>query len=491
MFQMRAGRLLLAGSKMLQRGGKAEIRAGDERKDCYLRVMAWLFCVTAGMLLLIAGLSARDQDVIARQLLREQSARKDATSATPPREITPKTVQVFERWIDAVEHHAPGEPDAALRAAEKWTVDDREELRAGMLLFRDALIKKRVRVKSSSQQRILSLGIGVAINPGAAVFIHHAMMLHGDAAMDAVQRPEELPAAAAAASPSLPGNSAAGHVVLERDGELVGSASSNWHWAFGRALTSVVPFRADQTFVASWFHATTAFLMAHGQYAEASAHVSAATEALPSDPDALFDRACFAEFQGLPQSQALWSTEDLAASRITIRDSLLGEAGEVSKSGVRPPEVENRDAERFFRAALKQNPSFAEARVRLARLLEMRGREAEALSELARAADTGTAIDPIVHFYRELFAGRAERTLGRLDAAAEHFQAALTLFPGAQSARLGASHVALVRGDIDRAAALALEVRGGAADPWWIYGECAGRNAAAVVRAMWALERRQ
>ncbi len=95
-----------------------------------------------------------------------------------------------------------------------------------------------------------------------------------------------------------------------------------------------------------------------------------------------------------------------------------------------------------------------------------------------------------VAFYARLFAGRVARTSGRTDDAARHYQEALALFPDAQSALLGASHAALLTADV--AGTLAPVGRLGphsasfAADPWWQYHLCAGREADTLLRALWA-----
>jgi tetratricopeptide (TPR) repeat protein len=284
--------------------------------------------------------------------------------------------------------------------------------------------------------------------------------------------------------------------VIERDGELVGATASNWNWGVARGLISLQAPRPDTAFLTSWFHATSAFLMSRRRYGDARAQLDAAMAVVPKDAAIRFDRAAYAEMQGLPESQVLLSTEDIAAQRAMLgppmRNTLMTQSDTARRTGVRQASVENADAERLFRSALDVDPDFVEARVRLARLLEVRGRHAEAAQELARALSSRERIDPVVAFYAHLFAGRVDRALGRLDTAAAHLRDALALFPNAQSALLGASQVAVLRSDVESALASVrqLEVANAGPDrrmdPWWVYSIGLGRNADALLAAMWA-----
>jgi tetratricopeptide (TPR) repeat protein len=262
--------------------------------------------------------------------------------------------------------------------------------------------------------------------------------------------------------------------AVTRDGETIGLGSSNWGWAFARMLLARQAPHRDLPFVSSWFHATTAFLMARHLYGEAETHLASVADVLPKDAWILFDRAAYAEMSGLPESQAV-----LAAS-VPIRGMRIA---------IAPATRADADAERLYRAALQADASLAEARVRLARLLDLDRHVIEAETQIDLALADPNQADPVVRFYAHVIGGRIEREIGDADHARAHFAAALALYPHAQSAIIGASEAALVRADVDGALAplRALDRPSDAApDPWWMYQVGIGRNASALLAEMWA-----
>ena len=76
-------------------------------------------------------------------------------------------------------------------------------------------------------------------------------------------------------------------------------------------------------------------------------------------------------------------------------------------------------AEQRFRRALEREPAFTEARIRLGRVLHLRGRHEEAARELQRAAAAlsvepldGGRRRPARRYYAEMFLGAASEALG-------------------------------------------------------------------------------
>jgi tetratricopeptide (TPR) repeat protein len=279
-------------------------------------------------------------------------------------------------------------------------------------------------------------------------------------------------------------------LFLDKDGEIHGEVFAEWNWPFARSLLDLlIPKPADDPFVATWYHATTAFMLQKGLYGEVSTHLERAAAVLPDDPRVLYDRASYSEIQGLPISQVLLSESDLIALRAQRRGQRSAIRTPTDKPlalGIPPPEVANGEAERLFRRALRADPSLVEARVRLARLLGERNQHDEAAAELS----TALAAKPegIVSFYAHLFAGRAVQALGRIEDASAHYRDAARLFPGAQSARLAQSQAALLAADVPASleAVQHLDKSSSARDPWWQYHLAAGRDADDLLRAMWA-----
>jgi predicted Zn-dependent protease len=162
--------------------------------------------------------------------------------------------------------------------------------------------------------------------------------------------------------------------------------------------------------------------------------------------------------------------------------------GSETRVDIPPAAKTNAEAEALFRKALELDPSLIEARVRLARLLQVRGHHQESATEL----DLVFARKPtgVVAFYAHLFAGRAAESTGRGAQAAAHFADASALYPDAQSALLALSRHALLQADVTATLApmarLATRSLNENSDPWWQYGMGAGRDADLLLKTMWA-----
>jgi len=408
--------------------------------------------------------------------------------AVAPNQTT-ASMTVLRQWVAAVNEHVPGEPDAAVRYAAGMTYRARVELNELYPLFIEVLQEGFVRTRSGIESDTAALARTVRQRPGAAAFLKRAAMLHTDVLIFAGRFPRppddappplprtERERARAADTPPLLYNE---RIALARDGEVLGDAKADWNLPFARSLLDVllgagrrrVP-QEDRAFVGEWYHAVSAFLFANRKYADATPHLQHAARMLPDDRHVLFDRATYAEALGLPIYQSV------------LDDPAYGN-GRSALDGIPSGNQTNGEAERLYRRTLAVDPSYVEARVRLARLLERRGQYEEADEQITAALDAGPRGVPL--FFAQLIAGRIASARGRYEDALRHYRAASGLNAGAQSALLGASHAALMLADVREALGPLQQLAGSAArsgeDPWLDYEFGAGRDADALLTAV-------
>jgi tetratricopeptide (TPR) repeat protein len=386
--------------------------------------------------------------------------------------IGPDDVVVLDRWVRAVRTHVPGRVDDALAGVAALTYDDRQHLNEALDAFFSGMSHARAGTAIDDADRAAQLGTEAARSPGANAFLERAAVLHADAVIFAARLPSPPPDSR---------DDDGAQLVSAADGEYEGTMHPSWHWTFGRELLDrIAPRPAADPFVARWYHAMIAYLFSGARYGEAAPLLRSAAVLLPDNASILFDRACLSETLGSPQVQSVLN-DPRARPVMPARDEPGRELTPVVPIGERQA---NADAEALFRHAIDADGSLVEARVRLGRLLLIRGRDAEAATMLATAI--AAAREPTVAYLAHLFAARAATRLGRLDEADAHTDAALALFPGAQSAIIAKSYVALQRADaagaLDPINRLAQrDSRVPPRDPWSEYYLGAGRNSTALL----------
>jgi tetratricopeptide (TPR) repeat protein len=421
------------------------------------------------------------------------------THVTAADAINDATAAVIQQWADAVEVHVAGNPDEAVATVCRMSYRDRVDMNAGIDLFLMALQGAEHRSRNRAVQAVIAVAHRAG-QPLPATFLKRAAILHTDAAIyralfplppePTVPTVDDSVGSGNARVPSLLSHK---RLVLDLDGEFVGSAIADWNWPFARDLVDRLisqPGQGRDPFLPAWYHAIAAWMIGKGLYGDAQDHLHHAAEILPDDARVAFDRASYAELLGLPKSQVLPAPNASlgSAPNASVRSAPYASVVASVVFHIPRAAVTNAEAERLFRRAVELDPTFVEARVRLARLLDVRGAHAEALLELRSALDANPS--KIVAFYAHLFAARASLHAGSVRDASNHYRDALSLYPNAQSALLGASQTALLAADVTGALApierLGPKSAQPDADPWWLYDLAAGRNATELMMRLWA-----
>jgi tetratricopeptide (TPR) repeat protein len=255
------------------------------------------------------------------------------------------------------------------------------------------------------------------------------------------------------------------------DGQQTALTEANLHWEFARKLLDLVagpgtirPAPSGDAMVRRWYVATTAWMELDGHYE--NTHLAHGREIFPDDPD-------LAMLTGAQHE--VYAT---AAVQTAVRSAFLPTGVRLNVESER---VELREAERFLRRATELKPDFAEAQIRLGRVLAIMGRDAEAAEHLQRGL--AATDDHLLLYYGSLFLATVEEHLGHSDVAKALYLQAAALFPLAQSPLLGLSELARRAGHRDEALSEMEKVYSlrsnerADADPWWTYNRAQGRDA--------------
>ncbi len=412
-------------------------------------------------------------------------------AAQPPSqddEVPPRIARL-EKWLLAIKGHRPGALDDHVRLVSAW---NQEELRLiwvdissvvslirepGVSLFyvsepRPASGPTRqvsplatarstqvlYTVGELRRLRALARQISPKAMPGPENdILKRGAMLHADIEI-------LVPGRSRAASSGRPGPG--GSTVFMNDGQQLALTDTVSHWNMGRrlldrvrpveskTLKTVPDPGADET-VRQWYVVGCAYML-RTRFIELN-HFSRALELFPGDPDVLFLAASAHESNAGVRTQSVMRA--LKAPRDVTFD--VQDAG-----------TELRLAEQLYKRALERNPAFIEARIRLGRVLALRGRHEEAIEQLKQGQ---SATEPVLQFYAHLFLGGEFEAVGNGPEARRSYERAVAIQPRAQSPLLGLSRVADQAGD--RAAARQMIARVlelpaddvERADPWWIY----------------------
>jgi hypothetical protein len=289
---------------------------------------------------------------------------------------------------------------------------------------------------------------------GLNTIVRRAVLMHTDLV---VLAPDLVASSAGPAPARAPTR------MLVGDGNSRGLESVSLHWELARLLAAnTTPDPRADIWIRDWYRATVAL----AQYVESfdSVHLQHGLRLFPRDPRLLLLAGCEREAFASPLFQAF-----ARALRGPFMRVPFGSAGS-----------ELEDAERFFRQALEGDPELIEARLRLGRVLGLRGRHSDAVTVLTRVVDG--AREPELAYLARLFLGAAHEALGALGPARDAYGQAVGLISGARVPHLALARVARELGDVATMEAnlrQALEPVPGdkMIDPWWEYRALQGRQA--------------
>jgi tetratricopeptide (TPR) repeat protein len=359
-------------------------------------------------------------------------------------------------WLMAARAHVAGRFDTPAASVARWPNDLIRVVvdRAAGQLHRERAARRQRRIPGDED--------------GAAV-LAKALLLHTDIAI--------------AENTGMAGAETGAVDALLLDAKPIASRRFSMHWSHARVLADALrrdaagaPARAGGmssiAIARAWYRAAGALFQQWADLGHLNSHLVDADDLLADDPvlllyegtlhQAYADRRLQSylmqlrtSVRGLPEGMMpMYQSIDVVGG---IRYPFHGAATELAS------------AERALRRALALDDSLVEARIRLAHVLDSRGKPAEA-AELARQA-LGGPLPPFLEYYGAMVLGRAEIRLGRQADARAAFERAAARYPRSQSARVALSHIADSPGEASDGLVQALgpEPEERMEDPWSQY----------------------
>jgi tetratricopeptide (TPR) repeat protein len=224
--------------------------------------------------------------------------------------------------------------------------------------------------------------------------------------------------------------------------------------------------------------------------------LDALAKSAPADPELALARAIGAELRMLPEHIAAAEGRE---ERATERSRSIG--GGASRTLETTPTIDERTREepdllriaagaaRAYEKALEVKPETAEAHLRLARLLALLGKHADAEQHLQQAG--ALAPDARQQYLAALFLGDVRERQGRAAEAMAEYARALQLWPGAQAPVLALARLQVLAGQPDTARTTLRDIHAERdmrerSDPWLGY---VGGQGWRVPAALVALQR--
>jgi tetratricopeptide (TPR) repeat protein len=228
-----------------------------------------------------------------------------------------------------------------------------------------------------------------------------------------------------------------------------------------RLLQRTVETPELRHFAGLWYVAMSRYLRRNLELSLAERLLESGRDRLPGDARVLRESGVLQEL--LAGRPSLSTLPEVSGS---TRETAAAVAGMVSRRtshlGV---------AETLLKSSLRADPSDAETRLHLGRVLMLQDNEAQAVAMFS--ALRSDSADPDVAYLAHLFAGGAHEREGRLELAAAAYREAVAMVPAAQAAYIALSHVLQRSGRTDEARAinarLLAEPRKPRYDPMWTY----------------------
>jgi tetratricopeptide (TPR) repeat protein len=375
----------------------------------------------------------------------------------------------LREWMDLARKHTPGTVDEPVDQVRTYPLSTLTQLQsdfeAYLEVWRDPGLSRpqRGRQYSEAERALLAQLAGTEITNGTGnALLRKIAMLHTDAMV--------LPGAETFLIPDTP-NAGGEPVTMTSDGVGLGSARTSPLWPIARvAVGGILPDAKADPWVRRWYEATSSFLLYGSQLATLPGHLRERQALMPDDVGAVFDEACVYEAFAGDRVQLVAASE-----RARKRDlAVPGRTEALSR------------AKRTFESVLARDAQHGEARLRLGRVLwglgEIR-RSADELVSLTQRSD----ISRELRYFALLFLGESRWSLGEAAPAADAYEAALALYPKAQSPVVGLLLARPRVTDDDRTAGervLALRPMD-RIDPWLNYHLGAGRSAHNQMEALW------
>lgn len=355
-------------------------------------------------------------------------------------QIAPATLEMrAAEWRAAALAHTSGQFDQVAAGVARWPSD------LTRLVVDHAIRRARAAAASGGNQP-------VAGPEYDATVLVKALVLHTDIAI--AERVSGTGAAAASG----------GWTLL--DARPIASVRLSSHWGFARLLAiALTKDPASASIGRTWFRAVGALYQQWADLGQLREHLTAAAEHVPEDPVLLLCEGALHQAYADPRVQSYLTPlrNGQPGSRDgAFRTPSIGDAG--TELGI---------AERVLRRALANDPSLAEARVRLAHVLSARGKAAEAAA-LARQT-LAAPLPSFVEYYGAMVLGRAEAQLGHPAEARVAFERAAARYPHSQAARVALSRLDLAAGHAAEAVEALVRMLGSGTperieDPWpWYF----------------------